>query len=409
MRVTRSKVKPRLALYSHDAQGLGHMRRNLAIATALAGGDERSALMITGAKEAAALAMPPGVECLTLPALSKSTGGGYEPRSLGVSLPGLLRLRSEMICSVLESYEPDVLIVDKHPLGIEGELAAGVELLHARGGTKLVLGLREVLDQPEVVAREWSRSGTEAALAAYYDAVWVYGDRDIFDPVVEYGLGPEVAAKVRFSGYLGRRASDAALGRGAFALAELDLAGDRVAACLVGGGQDGYFLAEAFAQARLPDDMSAVLVTGPLMSPTLRAGLRGLSAGADRLHVVDFVEEPEALLVRADCVVSMGGYNTVCELLAHGADALIVPRVEPRLEQLIRAERLRDRGLVDVLHPARLSPAAIGDWLAGDRPARRPVKSVDLDGLLALPGLLRDLMTPNDDAQEVSGVAAVSA
>src|SRR3712207_9415316 len=65
--------------------------------------------------------------------------------------------------------------------------------------------------------------------------------------------------------------------------------------------------------------------------------------------VLEFVPEPALLLARADFVVAMGGYNTVCEALSFEKRALIVPRVTPRREQMVRAERLRDRGLIDVL------------------------------------------------------------
>src|SRR3712207_2248209 len=101
-------MKPRIALYSHDALGLGHVRRNLAIASRLVEGGRRSALLITGAREAGALPMPPGVECLTLPALAKSGSGDYRSRSLDLSLSTLVRLRSQTIRAVLEAFEPDV-------------------------------------------------------------------------------------------------------------------------------------------------------------------------------------------------------------------------------------------------------------------------------------------------------------
>jgi len=105
------------------------------------------------------------------------------------------------------------------------------------------------------------------------------------------------------------------------------------------------------------------------------------------------MREPTRLLRHADHVVAMGGYNTVCEILSFGKPALIVPRVKPRCEQLIRAERLRALGLVDVLHPADLSPAALSAWFARD-PAPVPLARgrIDLDGLSRIPRLLRELL-----------------
>ena len=50
-------------------------------------------------------------------------------------------------------------------------------------GTRCVLGMREVLDTPQVAAAEWDRIGGAAAVAHYYNAVWVYGDPSVYDPV----------------------------------------------------------------------------------------------------------------------------------------------------------------------------------------------------------------------------------
>ena len=58
----------------------------------------------------------------------------------------------------------------------------------------------------------------------------------------------------------------------------------------------------------------------------------------------------------ADIVVSMGGYNSVCELLSLGKPALIVPRTFPRREQLIRAEALDRLGLLRMIDPADVGP-----------------------------------------------------
>jgi predicted glycosyltransferase len=90
----------------------------------------------------------------------------------------------------------------------------------------------------------------------------------------------------------------------------------------------------------------------------------------------------EELLEHADIIVSMGGYNTVCEILSHEKRALIVPRVVPRTEQLIRAVRLSELGLLDWLHPSNLSSERLGEWMSGVTkrlPERHKV--IDLKGL----------------------------
>jgi predicted glycosyltransferase len=399
-------MKPRVALYSHDAQGMGHMRRNLALAGSLVEEGRRSALLIAGAREASTLPMPPGVECITLPAFAKSVDGAYSSRSLDLSLSALLRLRAETISAVLEAFEPDVFIVDKHPLGFRGELQPGLELLRARGGTRLVLGLREVLDDPAVVRADWDRDDTESAIRELYDRVWVYGDKRVYDPVREYAICPSVAAKVRYTGYLAPALTEPPV-EARDPLRELDLPADRMALCLIGGGQDGAELAAAFVRAPLPGDMAGVVVAGPFLPADARRDLHAVAAQRRDLRVLDTVQEPQHLLWHAERVVAMGGYNTVCEILAAHRPALIVPRDRPRVEQLLRARRLSALGVLDVLAAGALSPAALGAWLARDH-GHRPhaAELIDLDGLRRVPRLMADLLSPATNEWEARRLAA---
>src|SRR5206468_3876867 len=129
--------------------------------------------------------------------------------------------------------------------------------------------------------------------------------------------------------------------------------------------------------------------------------LRQRAATHPRLRVVELVREPALLLQQADRVIAMGGYNTICEVLSFEKRALIVPRVRPQREQLIRAERLRDLGLLDVLHPDELNPRALTEWLARDLgPPPRVRDRIDLNGLTRLPHLLREVLaSPGYPAQ----------
>ncbi len=185
---------PRIALYSHDTQGLGHIRRNLMVARALCRrGKIPIILLLSGLREASAFAMPPGVDCLTLPALGKGIDGNYFPRSLGVPMADLIKVRSTSISAALQSFAPDVLIVDKVPLGAFDELRPGLRWLHRRGRTRVVLGLREILDDPETVRREWTIGDYDSTIREFYDRVWVYGDQKVYDAVREYRFAPDIA------------------------------------------------------------------------------------------------------------------------------------------------------------------------------------------------------------------------
>jgi predicted glycosyltransferase len=205
----------------------------------------------------------------------------------------------------------------------------------------------------------------------------------VFDPIAEYSLRGPLRDRSTRTGYLARRGPDAS---GPLAPAP-DVP---EVLCLVGGGQDGAALASAFVRAPLRSGARKVVVAGPFMPPGER---RAIEERGDAT-VLGAVPDCASLIARATAVVAMGGYNTVCELLAAGTRPLIVPRTYPRVEQLIRAERLAELGAIDMLHPDSLSPQALAAWIDPMSDAPRPPArhGLDLDGLDRLPALVEELL-----------------
>lgn len=387
----------RIAFYSYDEHGLGHVRRSIAIAHALAAAEPVSILLIAGAREAALFRLPEGTDTLALPAPGTDFNGDRREPSIGLDMAGTMRMRARTLRNALAAYEPEVLIVDRLPLGVHDELTETLGLLR-RMGTRLVLGLRDVLDDPARVRAEWDRADAFGVLRHSYDAIWVYGDPRVFDPAIEYDLPADIREMVRYSGYLDREAAGRPGANLAKRRRQLDLPDGRIALCVVGGGEDGDRLADAFTRGELPAGTGGVVVAGPFMADEEREALHARAGGRDDLRVLDFVPDGDALVALADDVVAMGGYNTVCEIVASGTRALVVPRAEPCREQLIRARRLSELGALDVLEPEHLSAAALSRWLAAggaERPA--PRVRIDMDGLSRIPALLDELLATPDD------------
>jgi predicted glycosyltransferase len=383
-----TRTRARIALYSHDTLGLGHVRRNLAIAEALAAsGLEPDILLISGASIARAFELPPRTDCLTLPAFDKDLTGSYHPRSLSVSVSELTDLRARIIHAAIASFRPDAFVVDKTPRGVCGELEPTLAHLQRQGHTRCVLGLREVLDSPAVAMREWHRGDGDGAVRDHYDAVWIYGDKRVYDPVVEYRFSPLVATKTTFTGYIARRPPDPLP-----AVAN----GSSYSLCWVGGGADGYRVARAFAAAPMPDGHEGVILPGPFMSNELRSDLAEAVDRRQEMRVLDFVEDPRDLLRGAASVVSMGGYNSVCELVSFKKRALVVPRVKPRVEQLIRAERMSRLGLLQYVHPDDLSPTVVGRWLRREGAEVSGPASIDMAALDRIPALVGELLQTSE-------------
>jgi predicted glycosyltransferase len=334
------------------------------------------------------------VDCLTLPSLSKNGDGHYGCRHMPIHLQELVALRAGAIQASLEAFDPDVVIVDNVPRGAVRELDSALASLRSVGRARLVLGLRDVLDDAAVVRDEWKRAANEQALRDFYDLICVYGDRRVCDPAAEYGFSPDVARLVRFAGYLDQRERLRVTDEpAADVLDSLALPPGRLVLGLVGGGQDGTRLADAFSRMELPPETNAVLVTGPFMPKPVQRSLLGRLRDVARFRVLEFIQEPILLLSRADRIVAMGGYGTTSEILSFEKHALIVPRVTPRREQLVRAERLAALGLVHMMHPDDVTAAALAAWIANDLGSPPSARSVlDFGGLDRMPALLEELL-----------------
>ncbi len=317
---------------------------------------------------------------MRLPGVIKRSNGSYASRTMGMSIEETTEMRSGLIRSMAEQYEPDVLIVDKEPTGFRGELLPALEVLAAQGRTKLVLGLRDVLDEPEVLAAEWARKEAIQATEAFYDEIWVYGLRSIYDPTKGLGLSPAVQDRMHWTGYLRRD------------LGPLDEPPEQPYVLITpGGGGDGAMMVDLVLSAyeRDPDlAPRAVLVYGPFLSGDTREAFETrVEALQGRVPPVGFESRIETLFSGAQGVVCMGGYNTFCEVLSFDKPAVIVPRTTPRLEQWIRASRAEELGLVAMLDERRdgWTPEAMNlaiRTLGAQKPPSAAFSDGLLDGLL---------------------------
>lgn len=368
----------RIALYSHDTMGMGHIRRNLLIASAILKKCERvEILLIAGTREAAYFATQAGLDCVTLPALAKSTDGLYSARHLGWSLEETTRLRSKVIRAAMEEFAPDLFVVDKIPRGIGNELVPTLECLR-QSNTRCILGLRDVLDEPEVVAREWQRDANDAAIEAYFNELWIYGDQQIYDCLSEYNFTSAVSSRAYFTGYLNQTTRYPATSNCGQLATQTK---PPVALCVVGGGQDGFQLAEAFVQATMPAGWQGIVITGPFMPKDHQQRLHQQARANGSIEVIDHLVETDEYLQSAERVIAMGGYNTVTSVLSFRKASLIVPRMVPRQEQWIRAQRLAKLGWISVLTPPELNSMQLSNWLHRDVVPQPSSESVDLLGL----------------------------
>ena len=341
----------RILLYSHDTFGLGHLRRSRTLATALTEPyPERSALIVTGSPIAGRFDFSERIDHVRLPGVVKQPDGSYTSLNLRLSIDSMVDLRGAIIEATAREFQPELVIVDKEPWGFRHELADTLEAL-SRAGARIVLGIRDVLDEEDALSLEWQRKNASEAIERYYDEIWVYGIRQICEPLAGLGLSRRMSDKVHYTGYLRREQPDWPAESG------LDLPEEPYIVVTTGGGGDGAALVDWVLRAYEADPgltQHALIVYGPFMKATQRAAFEDRADQlSGRVTTLSFHARFERLLAGATGVVAMGGYNTFCEILSTDKPAIIVPRTRPRREQVIRAAAAERLGLVRMLQPER--------------------------------------------------------
>lgn len=371
--------------YSHDGIGLGHMRRNSAIAARLVQTVPNvNVLMLVGCPKGLMFDSPSGVDSVKLPSILKVATNTWRPRTLTIPVEQARNLRASLIQQSIRIMRPQVFLVDHVPGGVWNELLPTLRMLRALPHPpKVVLGLRDILDAPEVVRETWTREGLYDLISEFYDDVLVYGRREIFDTVAEYGLTRAASANVRYCGYL--CAEEPCEGRDAIRRCLVGDSRNKLTVVTAGGGADAYPMIAATLDALIELGSSrcpeVVLITGPLMTRDDRARLQA-KVGDLPVRVLTAVPNQHSYLNAADLVITMGGYNTLIETIGLGKPAIVIPRTGPSAEQTMRARLFDSLGLVQTIGleeatPARLAQA-IEDAL---RCHGRPRANLVADGL----------------------------
>jgi len=374
----------RILIYSHDTFGLGHLRRCRAIAHSLV---ERfkhlSVLILSASPIIGSFDFRSRVDFVRVPGVIKLRDGNYTPLNLHIDTEQTLSMRASIIRHTAEIFDPDLFIVDKEPVGLRGEVLETLEMLKPRG-TRLVLGLRDVMDEPRLLVPEWERKNVLPALRDIYDEIWVYGLPQICNPLEGISLPLSVRQKITYTGYLHREVPS----RGTPPRLP-DIASRPYLLVTTGGGGDGEALIEWVLRAYEQDPLlpyPALLVLGPFMQAERQAEFLDRAARLKRVDAITFHSHLETLVARAAAVVAMGGYNTFCEVLSMDKRALIVPRTAPRLEQFIRTSRAASLGLVSMLaDDGRYDPAVMAAAL-------RRLPRQNLPSEIVVPGLLEGLV-----------------
>lgn len=349
----------RLLMYSQDGMGLGHLTRSSNVAReVLARAPGCDVLILADSPATSLLAARNGIDVLKLPTIVKTGSASWKATSwrngsLHSDMRQIVALRAKLILQTFMEFRPDAVVIDHMPVGALGELKPLLEsAASSRKPPKLFLGLRDILDSPAVIRRAWRELGGYDYLD-HYDAVLVYGTPHIYDATAAYHLLPR-ARSIRYCNYVAP---------GSGAPPEPRPMSKPFVLMMGGGGSDAFPLAAAF-QAASPFlhtelGMETVALTGPNMAPEDRMELFNHADNPARIQTG--FGRADVWIRHASAIITLAGYNSLCEVLRWQRKALVVPRPGPSAEQQTRGRLFSERGLVRMLDPSELSPRRLAD------------------------------------------------
>ena len=345
----------RVLIYSHDSFGLGHLRRCRTIAHALVEKYKSlSVLIISGSPIIGSFDFRARVDFVRIPGVIKLHSGEYTSLALHIDLQQTLALREAIILSTAISFRPDIFLVDKEPTGLQGEVIETLHQLKQRGCVN-ILGLRDVMDDPQALREEWDRKNVVPVIEQSYHRIWVYGPKEMGNPISAIDLSDTALEKIRYTGYLRRHVPAERK--------QPSPVDTSVPYYLIttGGGGDGVELVDWVLRACEQHNvlMRVVIVLGPFMPADDQVGFNARANQLDNVEMLTFDSNIEFLMRDAVGVVAMGGYNTFCEVLSFDKKAVLVPRYIPREEQLVRVRNASKLGLVNMLDAKRYPEASL--------------------------------------------------
>ncbi len=375
MSATTNTSDARVFIYVQHLLGIGHLKRAALLARAVAA-QGLQVTLASGGPAAPGLApqlsaqgvrfvqLPPASAAdLTFKALLDEAGCIVDEAWKG-------RRRAALLAA-WRAAAPQVMVLELYPFGRRQMRFELLPLLEAADAAprrpSIVCSVRDILSARK--SRERQQETLEL-VERYFDHVLVHGDPGVIPFERSFPGAARIAERIEYTGYVvdsGNSAS--AAGKGEVIVS-------------AGGGAVGARLLETAILAKplsaLRERTWRILAGNNLTDEEFRK----LAACADGVELERARPDFTSLLANCELSVSQAGYNTLLETVQARARAVVVPFAGGNeTEQTLRARCFAERGLLEVVEEAALSPPALA--AAIDRAARKPRPSpgaIDLDG-----------------------------
>jgi len=358
----------RVMFYCQHVLGIGHWVRSASIVRALA--SHAQVLLVNGGGEVAGFAFPSQVELASLPPLQTDADfSALETPSSTETVEEIQQQRKRMLLGLFERFQPDLLVIELFPFGRKRFAFELIPLLdRARAASsrpKIVCSLRDIL-----VAKKDQQAYEERVcqiVNSYFDLILVHGDPSFVRLQETFSRAAQLRCLVHYTGYVTQPTTHSGgqvPAMPADEAVELNPAAPILASIGSGRYRNGHRLLKSVLQAaaelqgRVPNPFH--IYAGPYIPEDVFADLRQAAAGLQNVRLAKFTPSFQAFMERAALSISMGGYNTVMNVLRTGARALIFPYASnDDQEQMIRARKLEERGVIGLIHPADLESGTL--------------------------------------------------
>jgi predicted glycosyltransferase len=367
----------KLMVYCQHVLGIGHLCRIMLILKQLH--NQRITLVLGGPR--VDVRLPDHVRVVQLPGLRMDEDfSGLLPVHAGQDTAVIKDQRTRLLLEVFNELQPDLLLVELFPFGRNAfsfELLPLLDLSREQKKCRVACSVRDILVERDNSVKFEQR--VIDRLNRYFHLLMVHGDPKLIRLAETFSRMDDINIPVSYTGYICQppQADDRNRIRGKLQLQEKDI----LIVVSAGSGSVGMLLlkaaTEAFALLDSVDSCRLQVFTGPYIS---NQNFRKLAAAESRrICVQRFSDDFPSWLAAADLSISMGGYNTTMNLVAAGCRGLIYP-FEQNHEQRMRAERLAQKGCLQLLSSQDLAPPVLSEKISAILTTRPGPAEILLDG-----------------------------
>ena len=353
----------KIMVYCQYLAGMGHLVRSAEIIRSLV--KDFRVCFVNGGQLVSQFELPPEVETVYLPAL-REEAGILKPLDETQSLEAIKAERTQKLLAVFEQFQPDCLMTECFPFSkakVEFELIPLLDRVQASPRQiPIICSLRDLIMTQ--VMTDKVRAKKEARVIRlinqYYHGVLFHADGNFQRLQDSFSQVEALTCEIIDTGYVAQSPPKV------LPLTAEDIAGlnhpSPIIVVSAGGGRHGYPLLNAViaASPRLADTLPHQIYAfaGPFMPAEDFAELQRVAADKSNVILRRYTSRLIDFLHKAELSISLGGYNTTMNLLRTGVRSLILPSPAKNQadEQRMRAEKLAQLGVLDLIESSDLAP-----------------------------------------------------